>query len=56
MENLFDLDELTNDELLALSESILERLSAADLKRICDLAEEKRKENSKMQKTKSLRK
>jgi DNA-binding protein H-NS len=44
MENTFDLDGLSYDELLALSESILDRLSAADLKWIRDLAEDKRKE------------
>jgi DNA-binding protein H-NS len=44
MEHSFDLDELTHDELLALTESILDRLSAADLKWIRDLAEDKRKE------------
>jgi DNA-binding protein H-NS len=44
MENSLDLTDFSIDELLALSESILERLSAADLKRIRDLAEEKRKE------------
>jgi DNA-binding protein H-NS len=44
MENSFSLDELTNDELLVLFESNLDRLSAADLKRIRDLAEDKRKD------------
>jgi DNA-binding protein H-NS len=44
MENKIDLDELTNDDLLALSESILDRLSAADLKWVRELAEDKRKE------------
>jgi DNA-binding protein H-NS len=44
MGNTFDLDGLSYDELLALSESILNRLAAADLKWIRDLVEEKRKE------------
>ena len=44
MERIFNLDNFSNDQLLALSESILERLSTVDLKRIRDLAEEKRKE------------
>jgi hypothetical protein len=54
MENSFDLDELTHDKLLALTESILDRLSATDLKWIRDLAKDKRKEKLKMPKTRSL--
>jgi DNA-binding protein H-NS len=41
MENTFDLDDLSHEQLLAISESVLDRLSAADLKGIRDLAEKK---------------
>jgi DNA-binding protein H-NS len=43
MENSLDISNYSNEELLALTEMVLDRFSAADLKRIRDLAEEKRR-------------
>src|SRR3712207_1461517 len=44
METTFDLDALSHDQLLTLSESLLNRLSAVDLTWIRDLAEEIRQQ------------
>ena len=44
MENVFDLDGLTNDDLLALTEIIFDRLEVQDLVWVRSVAEEKWKD------------